>query len=279
MLFGSCPLQTLARSHPHTLEPPYLPILYRDDRLVAIAKPYGIHVHRTRLDRQARVFVLQTLRNQIDQHIFPVHRLDRSTSGAMVFGLDSEAATALGAAFQERRVEKSYLAVVRGHPPESGVIDRALRLPDWPKERGESGRMDPDARPMQPAVTAYRTLATSVLPVQVSRYPESWYALVEAQPRTGRWHQIRRHLAGIQHPVLGDRRHGDHRHNHYLRTILGHRRLLLHAARLTIPHPDDGRSVTVHAPPPDAFAQAALALGVPLPAEASRPSGSNPATE
>ena len=215
--------------------------LYRDEHLIAVHKPSGLLVHRSRLDAHARRFLVQILRDQIGQRVYPVHRLDKPTSGVMVFALAPDVARALTDAFTAQRVHKTYLAVVRGHPPEAGAIDRPLNKYHEP---GSERR---------PARTMFRRLATTELPVAVSRYPTSRYALVEAQPLTGRTHQIRRHLNHIAHPVIGDGKHGDYRHNRYFREELGCDRLLLAAVRLELAHPVSGDPLRIGAPPEPSF--------------------------
>ncbi|GAB5520371.1 MAG: tRNA pseudouridine(65) synthase TruC [Rhodothermales bacterium] len=228
-----------------------LEILYQDDDLVAINKPSGLLVHRSRIDRTATEFALQRVRDQIGQRVYPIHRLDKPTSGVLLFGLSPEAARTLNLVFAERRVQKTYLAVVRGHPPTHVTIDRPLKPL---RDKTTDAKAAPDPEP-QPAVTHLRTLVTSERPFSIGKYPTSRYALVEAKPETGRMHQIRRHLNGIAHPILGDGKHGDYRHNHYLRDHLSIMRLLLHAHQLTLPH--CGNLLTLTAPLP-ADLQAAL---------------------
>ncbi|MEM6646972.1 MAG: pseudouridine synthase [Bacteroidota bacterium] len=233
-----------------------LDVLYRDDALVAINKPSGLLVHRSRIDRAATAFALQAVRDQIGQYVYPVHRLDKPTSGVLLFGLSPEAARTLNTAFVERRVQKTYLATVRGHPPEEITIDRPLKPL---RDKTTDANAAPNPEP-QPAVTHLRTLATSDRPFAIGKYPTSRYALIEARPETGRMHQIRRHCNGIAHPILGDGKHGDYRHNHYLRDHLGIARLLLHAHRLTLPH--YGERLTLTAPLPPDFTDALDHLGL-----------------
>lgn len=223
-----------------------LPVLYRDPRVIAVNKPSGLLVHRTALDAE-RDAALQRVRDQIGQRIYPVHRLDRGTSGVLAFGLEPAAAAALAAEFRARRVGKLYLAVVRGWPPASGVIDRPIA-----RHRGGERR---------PARTRLRTLATVQLPIPVARWPTARYALVAVCPLSGRRHQIRRHLSAISHPVAGDTSHGDGRHNRLLRTHFDSHRLLLHAWRLSWPGPAAAR-VRVSAPPPPEFARVLRAMGL-----------------
>ncbi len=175
-----------------------LRVVYQDEHLVAIDKPAGLLVHRTGLDARERQFALQLLRRQVKRKLYPVHRLDKGTSGVLVFALDREAATTLGGMLARQEVAKTYLAVVRGHPPEAGEIDHPLRRRRDETERGGGSSEPRDAK------TRYRRLATIELPHRVDRYPTSRYALVELHPLTGRSHQLRRHLAHIAHPIIGD---------------------------------------------------------------------------
>jgi tRNA pseudouridine65 synthase len=214
-----------------------LNILYIDDDVVVVDKPDGVLVHRTRMSRD-HVFLLQLLRDQVGQFVYPVHRLDRPTSGVMVFGLSSEAASGLGAAFTERRVGKEYLAIVRGRVAEDGVIDHIL--------------LDENGTP-QDAMTAYHRLAHIELPVKVGPHGTTRYSLLRAEPRTGRMHQIRRHLRHVHHPIIGDTEHGEGRHNRFFRETYAVRRLLLHAHRLSFPHPSSGTEMTFQSPLPPEF--------------------------
>ncbi|HHH12966.1 MAG TPA: pseudouridylate synthase [Thiolapillus brandeum] len=211
-------------------------ILYQDEHLVAIDKPSGALVHRTATSREGHI-VLQGLRDQLGRWVWPVHRLDRATSGVLLLALDPETASALARQFKERSVDKRYLALVRGWPEASGVIDR-------PVHTGE--HRNPEEK--KPAVTEYRRLAQVELPVEVDRYPTSRYALVEAHPVTGRYQQIRQHLKKISHPIIGDTTWGNGKHNRFFRERYGIRRLMLHAVRLAFTHPASGDPLAVEAP-------------------------------
>ena len=199
-----------------------LPILYQDENYIAIHKPPGLLVHRTRISQDRR-FVLQMLRDQIGQWVYPIHRLDRPTSGVLIFGLSSDAARMLAQEFEQREVTKRYLAVVRGYTEESGVIDYPLQEEKWTEP--------------QPAVTAYRKLAQVELPYPVGRYQTARYSLLEVQPQTGRMHQIRKHMKHIFHPIVGDTTHGDGKHNQLFREQFDISRLLLVATELEFQHP------------------------------------------
>ena len=230
-------------------EPP-LPILYRDEHIVVIEKPANLLVHRSEIARHAPRFAIQILRDQIGQRVWPAHRLDRGTSGVLLFGLSAEIASQLGKQFEAGSVDKRYLAVVRGHPPETGTIDHALsRQRDDYEFRGEQSSQE-----AQPALTHYRRLATVELPVSVDRYPSSRYALLELEPLTGRRHQIRRHLKHIAHPIIGDSTYGKGVHNRYFAEQLACRRMLLACTGLAFDHPLDGRRLRIEAPPGGEFA-------------------------
>ncbi len=232
-----------------------LRVLHRDDWLIAIDKPSGLLVHRSDLDRHETRFALQCVRDQIGRPVYPVHRLDKGTSGVLLFALDPEVGRELGRSFAAGAVDKRYLAVVRGHPPEAGVVEHPLaRMADARAGVSSGGAA-------QPAVTHFRLLARAELPYRVDRYPSSRYALVELQPLTGRRHQLRRHMKHIAHPIIGDATHGKGRHNRLFAELYGSRRLLLAAVRLRLRHPVTGADLDVRAPPAADFAHVLESLG------------------
>jgi tRNA pseudouridine65 synthase len=196
-------------------------ILYRDAALVAINKPSGLAVHRGWA--QDASYAMTEVRDLLGQWVYPVHRLDRSASGVLVFGLSPDAARALCQSFERHEVVKSYFALVRGAPADDLTIDHPLR-PDNSDEP-------------QPALTHVRRLA------QYGRY-----AWVEARPLTGRLHQIRRHLKHIACPLIGDVRYGKGEHNRLFREQYGLHRLALHAARLSVTSPGTAQVVNLEAP-------------------------------
>lgn len=226
-------------------------ILYRDDRLVTVHKPSGLLVHRSTIDRHETRFALQEVRDLLGRRVYPVHRLDKPTSGVLLFALDPVAARGLVHAFASGGVAKTYLAVVRGRLPAEGVIDHPLA--EEPDRLAPCGAAVRDRAP-QGAVTAYRRLAEVELPVAVGRYPTSRYSLAALLPRTGRRHQLRRHLKHLCHPIIGDTNYGEGRHNRFFREELHTSRLLLHAVELTFPHPATDAPVTVCAPVEGEFA-------------------------
>lgn len=228
-----------------------LTILYHDDHYVAVDKPSGLQVHRSWISEENEQFLLQRLRDQIGQRVYTIHRLDRPTSGVILFGLSSEAAREMCGVFERREVQKTYLAVVRGYTDNEGHIDYPLQE-------------EPD-KPAQDAVTDYRTLATVELPIPVGRYSTARYSLVEIKPLTGRSRQIRKHFHHIFHPLIGDTSHGEGRHNRLFRERFGVHRLLLHAWRLTFRHPLSGEEMEIVAPLPDEFARVIKEFGWGMP--------------
>lgn len=219
-----------------------LPILYRDEALIAVHKPAGLLVHRSDIDRHETRFAVQLVRDQLGQHVYPVHRLDKPTSGVLLFATSSALARTVISAFAEQRVHKQYWAVVRGHPPASGCIDHPLQR----IEDDYAGAVM--ANSAQAAVTRFQVVATIELPVAVDRYPASRYALVQLQPETGRQHQIRRHLKHVAHPIVGDVRYGKGVHNRYFRDQLGVSRLLLACVAMQLEHPVSGLPLRIEQP-------------------------------
>ena len=217
-----------------------LSILYSDDYLTAVDKPTGLLVHRTFLDAGETRFALQMLRDQLGRPVWPVHRLDKGTSGVLLFALDAQTARAMGLAFEAgESLQKTYRAVVRGWPDDEGLIDHPLRrMPDDMRYEREEVL---DAR------TRYRTLERYELPLPQGKFPTTRCALVELEPLTGRRHQLRRHMKHISHPIIGDATHGKGPLNRDLAAFLGVQRLWLHACQLGLRHPVGGEVVRIEA--------------------------------
>ncbi|CDF99313.1 Putative Pseudouridine synthase [Avibacterium paragallinarum JF4211] len=201
-------------------------------------------VHRSWLDRHETQFVMQTLRDQIGQHVFPIHRLDRPTSGVLLFALNGEIAKLLCEQFEQKQVEKSYLAVVRGYLKEQGRIDYPLKV-QLDKIADKFSQQD---KAPQDAITNYEGLKTVEMPYGVGRYQTSRYSLVRLIPHTGRKHQLRRHLKHIFHPILGDTQYGDLHQNRALTEHTGVQRLMLHAETLAFNHPITKNRLKITAP-------------------------------
>lgn len=224
-----------------------LQLLYRDDYLAVVNKPPGLLVHRTGLDAGETRFALQLLRDQLGQPVWPVHRLDKGTSGVLLFALDAGTAGALGRAFEAGDgIHKTYHAVVRGWPPEEGLIDHPLkRMPDDMRTEREE---------VQDAVTRFCTLERYELPLAQGGFETTRCALLELQPLTGRRHQLRRHCKHIAHPIIGDTTHGKGPLNRALAGFLGEQRLWLHAVRLELVHPASGQALSIESPLGDGWA-------------------------
>jgi tRNA pseudouridine65 synthase len=221
-----------------------LEILYRDTHYIAVNKPSGLLVHRSMIDKYETDYAMQILRDQIGEYVYPVHRLDKPTSGVLLFALSSEAARAMGETFETGNVKKSYLAVVRGYTDEQGEIDYPLKEVH---DKMTDAKADKGKTP-QSAFTRYERLGTVELPYSVSRYPTSRYSLVALYPSTGRKHQLRRHMKHIQHPIIGDTKYGRTEHNNLFRKEFDLNRLLLHARTLTFVHPYTGEEIAIEAP-------------------------------
>lgn len=223
---------------------PVLPLLHLDGRLAAVHKPAGIHTHVSSLS-PGEDSAMRWLRDQLGQRVWPVHRLDRGASGLLLFALDPDCASRLVAAFRERRVKKRYLALCRGWIAGEGRVDRPLA--DMPG--GEP----------REALTVWQRLQTVERAVPVGPFETSRYSLVELRPETGRPHQLRRHLARLDHPLLGDGEHGDRAHNRALAAEPGLARLALVCVGLELEHPATGeplRLATTFDPSLDRVARA-----------------------
>jgi tRNA pseudouridine65 synthase len=210
-----------------------LDILYQDQNLVAINKPHGLLVHRSSMAREAEAFALQILRDQLQQYVSPVHRLDRKTAGVLLFALNEEALKESSRLFAENKMEKSYLAIVRGYTDHAGVIDYPLKK---------------NNKRLQEAITHYQTLQRAELDVPFGKHATSRYSLVEVRPQTGRMHQIRKHFSHIFHPIIGDRTHGCNKQNKLFTERWDLNTMLLHAARLEFTHPLNGERIGISAP-------------------------------
>lgn len=220
-----------------------LEILYQDEYIVAVNKPAGMLVHRSWLDHHETQFVMQTLRDQIRQHVFPIHRLDRPTSGVLLFALNSEIANLLCQQFEGKTVEKSYLAVVRGYLIGTAQIDYPLKI-QLDKIADKFAQED---KAPQSAVTDYRGLQTVEMPWAIGKYQTARYSLVRLIPHTGRKHQLRRHMKHIFHPILGDTQYGDLHQNRGLSEQTGVIRLMLHAEKLIFNHPVTQECIEIRA--------------------------------
>ncbi|WP_413284977.1 tRNA pseudouridine(65) synthase TruC [Vibrio sp. MA40-2] len=223
--------------------PVVLEILFQDDYIIAVNKPAGMLVHRSWLDKHETQFVMQTLRDQIGQHVFPLHRLDRPTSGVLVFALSSETASKMMPMFANHEMTKTYHAIVRGWIEEGATLDYPLKQ-ELDKIADKFAKADKEP---QQAITEYNPLAKVEVPYSTGPFPTSRYSLIEMKPKTGRKHQLRRHMAHLRHPIIGDTSHGDGKHNRLFRENYQACRLLLHASELQFVHPFTEQSVCIKA--------------------------------
>lgn len=209
-----------------------LDILYQDDYLIAINKPHGLLVHRSTIAADASEFALQLLRDQIGVKVNPVHRLDRATGGVLLFAFNKDTEIAMQMQFADNKVNKTYLAIVRGHTPDAEDIDYPLK-----KENGT----------LQEAFTHYATLKRAELPVPFGKHETSRYSLIEVKPATGRMHQIRKHMSHVNHPIIGDTTHGCNKQNKLFRERWEMATLMLHASKLKFTHPVTNAEITITA--------------------------------
>lgn len=223
-----------------------LEIIYQDEYLVAINKPHDLLVHQSPIARNAEEFAIQLLRDQINQKVYPVHRLDRKTSGVLLFALDKETNRNLVEQFTNKSTEKKYWAIVRGFCADELTIDYALHRDDGV---------------LQDAVTKIKTLEKAEIDLPHGKHQTSRYSLIEATPLTGRMHQIRKHMAHILYPIIGDRPHGCNKQNKLWLEKFGMKTMLLHAHSLTFQHPHTQQSITLTAQPSQVFLDVYKMLG------------------
>jgi tRNA pseudouridine65 synthase len=221
-------------------------ILFEDEHLIAVNKPNGIFVHRTSLDPLADTFVVQMVRDMKGQWVYPVHRLDRKTSGALLLAKSKNVQTKLNEIFRDRDIKKYYLAIVRGFTEDKFVIDYPL------KNENEK---------IQEALTTCTTISKIEIPVSSGTFPTSRYSLIHVNPETGRRHQIRRHLAHILHPIIGDRPHGCNKQNKFFLSHFNMNTMLLHASEISFFHPELQTEIVIKAPLGDEFERMYHTLG------------------
>lgn len=210
-----------------------LSILYQSADLVSINKPHGLLVHRSMIASDASEFAVQILRDQLGQRVYPVHRLDRKTGGVLLFALTETMNSAMQVQFMEGGVQKTYVAIVRGYTPDEQTIDYPLRRDDGS---------------VQDAVTHIRTLRRTEISLPFGKHATSRYSLVELTPSTGRMHQLRKHMAHILHPIIGDRPHGCNKQNKLFKEHFEMNTMLLHAQQIVFTHPVTSEEITIPAP-------------------------------
>jgi len=198
-----------------------LEVIYETDQLIAINKPHGLLVHRSKIANDATEFALQLVRDHVGHFVHPVHRIDRKTSGVLLFGKSKEIKSEVQGLFHDRKVDKTYLALVRGFTPSRLTIDHPLT---------ENGKT-------QDAETHFKTLDYFEIDLPFGKFQTSRYSLIEVKPSTGRFHQIRKHMKHIFHPILGDRPHGCNKQNKLWLEKFGLTKMMLHASHLSFNYP------------------------------------------
>lgn len=230
-----------------TQEP--LEILYEDEWIIAINKPAGLLVHRSSIATNTDIYALQLLRDQVGYHVFPIHRLDRKTSGVLIFTKDKSFVQAFQEALSSEQSIKTYFAIVRGHFPKEVNIDY-----DLTNDKGKT----------QNAITDFKLIANTEIDLPFGKFDTSRYALIEARPKTGRMHQIRKHLNHLRHPIIGDRPHGCNKQNKLFLEKWNLTKMLLHAKEVEIEHPHLGQKVTIQAALPKHFSKMLETLNLNL---------------
>lgn len=215
-----------------------LELVYRDEHMVAINKPHGLLVHRSKLAADASEFAVQLLRDQLGQRVTPVHRLDRKTAGVLLFALNDDVNRKLNAMFDHGEVHKTYLALVRGYTDKEATVNYPLR-----KENGQ----------LQEAITRYQSLEYTEVSIPLGKHSTQRYTLVEVNPLTGRMHQIRKHFNHLRHPIIGDRPHGCNKQNRLFKEKWNMNTMLLHASKIQLQHPVSGKNLVIEAAMHDEF--------------------------
>lgn len=223
---------------------PELSILYHDKFIIAIQKPAGLLVHKSPIDKHETRYAMKILRDQIGQWVYPVHRLDKPTSGLLLFALHPDIASQLSQNFENREIEKHYCAIVRGFTNVEGTIDHPLKeIAVFKQQQTQANQKEAKA-----SLTHYMRLEQYELPYSDGRFATSRYSLIELKPETGRKHQIRRHLKHISHPIIGDVKYGKGEHNRLFQELFSSNRLLLAATKLNLKHPVSGNALTLNCP-------------------------------
>lgn len=214
-------------------EKPDLTVLFQDDYFIAVDKPAGLFVHRSYLDRHEKYFALQLVRDIANQYVYPVHRLDRPTSGVLLFAKTEEMARLVSEDFYHNRVRKNYIALTRGFAPEEGLIDHPIKI----KLDKIGDKHSANEEVIKEAQTNFTRLNTAQLDIPLGKYNSVRYSLLSLAPKTGRRHQIRKHLSHLRHPIIGDINYGDNKQNPFFAEHFGFKRLMLMAKSLCFYHP------------------------------------------
>ncbi len=224
-----------------------LEVLYQDEHYIAINKPHGLLVHRSSIATNTDVYALQLLRDQIGRRVNPVHRIDRKTSGVLLFSFDQEGTKKIQEVFHNGEITKKYHAIVRGHFPDYVDIEYALT-----NDRGKK----------QEARSVINNIQHTEINIPLGKWPTSRYSLVSVQPITGRQHQIRKHLSHLNHPIIGDRPYGCSKQNRLFKAKWNMTNMMLCATSLNFQHPYTESKTNIHANVSNVFSSTAALLGI-----------------
>lgn len=200
-------------------------VIFEDEYILCVCKPNNMLVHHAHHSRNVveETSLLQDVFNERGIKVYPIHRLDRKTSGIILLAKEKDYVSKFQDLFTSNEIEKKYYGIVRGFSPETKVINSPVK-----------GR---DANIHKEALTNLQTLAKITLDIPVKPYDSSRYSLVELLPKTGRMHQLRVHANKISHPLIGDPKYGDKNHNLMFEKEFGCSNLFLHAGQLKFNHP------------------------------------------
>lgn len=230
-----------------------LEIVFEDEHIVAINKPTGLLVHKSPIDKHETRFALQILRDMLGYRVHPIHRLDKPTSGLLLFAKNVDANKQMQALFSDQKISKHYLAVVRGFTPDNLTIDH-------PVKAQVDKKYQPDIIAKN-GTTVLHTIDKTELDISIDKYPKTRYSLVRLSPKTGRRHQLRYHMKHISHPIIGDAKYGKSIHNNYFKQALSCPRLMLSAFQLAFTHPYTDVETKLTACPDGVFLSTCQQLG------------------
>lgn len=216
-----------------------IPFLYQDEHIIVVNKPVDLPVHKNDFMPHDAPYLTKLIGDITGQWILNVHRLDSKTSGIMVLALSKEIAHELTLEFERKEVQKTYFAIVQGDPGE-GSFDRKVLVKKKTKFK-------------KAALTHYKTIKTVQTNISYKEKENVKLSLVEINPETGRWHQIRQHFAQHHFDILGDSHHGDFTLNKIVTEISGIKRLFLHAGKLEFTHPATNKRISFEAEIPGEF--------------------------
>lgn len=219
-----------------------VPVFYQDDYLVVVEKPEGLPTHKNDFMQHDADYLTKILGKQLEKGIYNVHRLDSKTSGVMVFALSSEIAHSLSKQFENKEIEKEYLTIVLGDLPPKGIINRKVIV----KKK---------SRIKKNAETCFIREKFVTSKISYKDYKNVRLNLVKVFPKTGRWHQIRQHFAGIRNDIVGDSHHGDFTFNKIITAYYGIKRLFLHASAIGFVHPVTGEKLRFESDLPAVFSK------------------------